>query len=366
MKNYKTYSDKFNDFSRDLLLAVLEKEGKNNVVVSPLSVIAALSMTARATGGNTREEILSCISDGQSLDEMISVLKGITLKAEKNGSLKNVNAVGVAQQIRDSINEEFIRSLKEDFNGELFASADLTEDVNRWVKENTKGMIDKLLDGPVVDLLACILNAVAFEAEWEEQCSEYDIFEDDFTNSDGSVTEVEMLDSKEKRFIESESYTGFLKPYKGCEYSFMALLPKHKTNRFMAHDLKSVNFTKLFNDSVEVPVKVVMPEFKYTFGGDISDVCRSMGIKQAFTPAADFSPMTTEWTKVDSIIHKAHIELDRMGTKAAAVTASVLTCGCAIIFEDETKHVTLDRPFVYAIMHNETGLPVFTGVVNQP
>lgn len=365
MKNYKTYTDKFNDFARDLLLAVMEIEGKNNVVVSPLSVIAALCMTARATSGNTREEILSCISDGRSLDETISVLKEIISKAEKNGSLKNANAVGVAQQIRDSINMEFIRSLKEDFNGELFASADLAEDVNSWVKKNTNGMIDKLIDGLVEDMIACILNAVAFEAEWEKQYSEDDIFEDDFTNADGSVTEVEMLESKEKRFIESDSYTGFLKPYKGCEYSFMALLPKHKTNRFMAHDLKSVNFTKLFNDSVKVPVNVVMPEFKYTCGGDISGVCRSMGMKLAFTPDADFSPMTTEWAKVDSIIHKAHIELDRKGTKAAAVTASMITCGCAIVFEDETKNVTLDRPFVYAIMHNETGLPVFTGVVNK-
>ena len=64
-------------------------------------------------------------------------------------------------------------------------------------------------------------------------------------------------------------------------------------------------------------------------------------------------------------IHKAHIELDRKGTKAAAVTAAMLTCGCALVFEDETKYVTLDRPFVYAIMHNETGLPIFTGVVNK-
>lgn len=365
MKNYKTYTDKFNDFARDLLLAVLEKEEKNNVVVSPLSVIAALCMTARATSGNTREEVLSCISDGRSLDEMISALKEIIEKTGKNGSLKNANAVGVAQQIGNSINEAFIRSLKEDFNGELFASDDLTEDVNSWVKENTNGMIDKLIDGPVADLIACILNAVAFEAEWEEQYRENDIFEDEFINADGSVTEVEMLASKEERYIESDSYTGFLKPYKGCEYSFMALLPKHKTNRFMAYDLKSVNFTKLFNDSIEVPVNVEMPEFKYTYGGDISDICRSMGMKQVFTPAADFSPMTTEWAKVDSIIHKAHIELDRKGTKAAAVTASMVVCGCALRFEDETKHVTLDRPFVYTIMHNETGLPVFTGVVNQ-
>ena len=145
----------------------------------------------------------------------------------------------------------------------------------------------------------------------------------------------------------------------------MALLPKHKTNRSMMNDLKSIDFTKLFNNNIYAPVDVRMPEFKYTYGGDISDICSSLGMKQAFTPSADFSPMTSERAKIDSIIHKAHIELDRRGTKAAAATA-VMMVGCAAPdMWDETKSVILDRPFIYAIMHNETGLPVFTGIVNQ-
>ena len=363
MNNYRTYMDKYNEFSRNLLLAVLEKEGMNNILVSPLSVIEALCTTARATGGNTRDEILSCISDGRSIDEMIRALKMLTVKAEKSGSLKIANAVAVAERIRDTINKDFVRSLKEDLGGELFASAELAEDVNNWVKKNTNGMIDKLLDGPVETLIACILNAVAFESVWEEQYSEEDIYEDDFTNADGTVAKVEMLSSQEESYIENLRYTGFLKPYKGGEYSFMALLPKNKTHRLMAHDLKSVNFTRLLRNSMEVSVNAVMPEFKYTYGGDITDICRAMGIKRVFTSGADFSPMTANPAMADSIIHKAHIELDRKGTKAAAVTAVMLAEGCA--FELETKYVTLDRPFVYAIMHNETGLPVFAGVVNQ-
>ncbi len=183
MKNYITYTDKYNDFSRTLLRAVAEKEKKGNVVVSPLSVIAALCMAARAAGGKTREEILSYISDGCSLDEMISVISDITERTQKTGELKNANAVGVAERIKDSINEDFVRSLKEDFDGELFASADMEKDVNNWVKEHTNGMIDKLLSGSVDDLIACILNAVAFEADWEEQYDEDDIRTDEFTNA---------------------------------------------------------------------------------------------------------------------------------------------------------------------------------------
>ena len=210
-----------------------------------------------------------------------------------------------------------------------------------------------------------IRNAVAFEADWKEQYDEDDIQTDEFKNADGFVTEVDMLCSKERNYLEDDNYTGFLKPYKGYEYSFMALLPKHKTNQFMMNDMKSIDFTKLFNNNIYAPVDVRMPEFKYTYGGDISDICSSLGMKQAFTPSADFSPMTSEWAKIDSIIHKAHIELDRRGTKAAAATA-VMMVGCAAPdMWDETKSVILDRPFVYAIMHNETGLPVFTGIMNQ-
>ena len=365
MKSYGRYTDKYNEFSRTLLRTVVGKEENKNVVISPLSVITALCLAARATGGSTREEILSCISDGMDLAETINAIREITEMVEKDGSLKNANAVGVAERIKSSIQEDFIRSLKEEFNGELFASANLTDDVNCWVNEHTDGMIDKLLESPVGDLIACILNAVAYDAEWEEEYWEDDISEDEFTNADGSVTEVEMLSSQEEKYIEDDHYTGFLKSYRGYEYSFMALLPKHKTNRFMMHDLKTVNFTKLFNESVDTPVNASIPEFKFTYGGDISDVCSSMGMTLAFTPNADFSPMTSEWAKVDNIIHKAHIELDRKGTKAAAATAVMVVEGAAPEFWDEIKTVYLNRPFVFAIMNNETGLPIFTGVVNQ-
>ena len=365
MKHCRTYADNYNYFAGTLLREAAGSADKQNVVVSPLSVITALCLTARAAGGRTREEILSCISGGQDLDDTIGAIREITAKAERTGELKNANAVGVAEKIGDKINEDFIRSLKEDFSGELFASADLTCDVNSWVNEHTNGMIDKLLDGPAGNLSTCIMNAVAFDAEWEKQYGDGDISEDEFTNADGSVTEVEMLRSREEVYIENDSCTGFIKPYKGCDYSFMALLPKHKTGSFMTHDLQTLNFANLFKSCAITPVIVSIPEFKFTYGGDISDICRSLGIEQAFTTAADFSPMTSEWVMVDSIIHKAHIELDRKGTKAAAATAVMVAVATAPGVRYEIKTVCLDRPFVFAIMNNETRLPIFTGVVNH-
>ena len=74
--------------------------------------------------------------------------------------------------------------------------------------------------------------------------------------------------------------------------------------------------------------------------------------------------MSGEWLKMDQIVHKAKIEVNRKGTIAAAVTMGVMDLGGAPDFEN-IRFVTLDRPFLYAVVHNETGLPVFAGMVNQ-
>ena len=66
---------------------------------------------------------------------------------------------------------------------------------------------------------------------------------------------------------------------------------------------------------------------------------------------------------IDSVMHKTHIELDKNGTKAAAVTYLVKAGSAAPT--EPPKEVYLDRPFLYAIVEESTGLPIFMGVVNN-
>lgn len=98
MKNYSTYTDKYNEFSRTLLRAIIEKEEKKNVVISPLSIIALLCLTARATAGNTREDFYIDIDNYntfftmdddtdkllKTLREHTKEIKGIKEVLEKN------------------------------------------------------------------------------------------------------------------------------------------------------------------------------------------------------------------------------------------------------------------------------------------
>ena len=224
-------------------------------------------------------------------------------------------------------------------------------------------MIAEIADETMKNMLACMINAVAFEKQWKTPYKEDDVYDDEFQAYTHLCEDVSMLHSNEDEYIENEYFTGFVKPYKGGEFDFMALKPKeYKDSYPLKAEPKRLDFTRLYRQRAKEEVMVALPEFRYDFSESLKELCDSYGIRTIFSDHADFSPMSREWLKVDDILHKAHIEVDRKGTKAAAVTASMMIGGALPDFDK--KRVILDRPFFYAIMHKSTGLPVFVGAVN--
>lgn len=359
------YAGKYNELTRALLLKFMDDKKGENLALSPMSIMLLLGIAADATAGVSRDEIMRVLGTNLSNDACMDVMKELQMAASESASLVSSNAVCVKNSISGSIKEEYKKHLKEWVDGEVFSSEHIVRDVNAWVSDKTRGMIPNAADDSMERMLAFLMNAVAFEAEWIDQYEEDDIYEGNFHNADGATSKVQMLESSEHDYIEDEFFTGFLKSYKDKKYALMALLPKKKkSGSFLRRAVKQIDFTALLNDAVPGKVIVTMPEFKYDFGEDLTGFCREFGIESIFTPQADFSPMSDEWLKMDSIIHKAHIEIDRKGTKAAAVTIGCVMAGCLPDFDD-IKFVHLDRPFVYAIMDTETKLPVFVGLYNQ-
>ena len=72
----------------------------------------------------------------------------------------------------------------------------------------------------------------------------------------------------------------------------------------------------------------------------------------------------SEPVKIGTVIHKTMIDVSREGTKAAAATVVMIDKAGAFYNPLEPYEINLDRPFVYAIVDNETGVPVFLGVQN--
>ena len=367
-----SYNERMNDMDErnlEMYNAITQKllsrfsEDNKNVVLSPLSSLILLSILADATKGQTRDEIIKALGCDENAEEIVEWLASVQKEFMDSDALTSTNAVCIREDIKNKITPGYEAHLQELFGGKLFTALNMVDAVNQWVNEKTNGMIPKIADESMNGMIASLMNAIAFDAKWAKKYESDDIDPGEFHNADGSCSEVTMLISTERKYIEDSYFTGFTKPYKDVGFSFMALLPKKKNPRFLSIALNHINISKLFNSRTDEKVVVYMPEYTFEYRKDLDGFCKEIGIEKVFSDNADFSPMMDEWLKVEKILHKAKIQVDRNGTKAVAVTAVIVCSGCAM--EDEYKMVELDRPFVFAIVHDATGLPAFVGVVNH-
>jgi serpin B len=372
------YSGKYNELMVKCL-KYFNTSDTENIVFSPYSILIILTLMMGQTAGATRQEIIDALGSDKTYERFFKMVHEMYRQCSEEqsvaddngehkggGSVTAANALFVRKDIRDSLNPEYLKKTGswQSLYTELFCSDSHVSDINAWVKEKTKGMITEIADDSISEVLFSLVNAVAFEAEWEEEYDEEYIKEGKFTNLDGSVSRVQYLDSLEETYIEDSLYTGFAKPYKGGEYSFVALLPRRKSAYALNRVIGSLDFNKIKSQMSFRNVDVRIPEFEGDFEENLTGFMKELGVRTAFTPEADYSSLSSEQLKLEYVIHKAHIEVDRQGTRAAAATMEICYAGEAPDF-DEMKYVNLDRPFVYAIVHNKTGLPVFTGVVKK-
>lgn len=363
MNRIEDYKEIYNEFTKQTLRILYTDNKDQNLIMSPFSVMMLLAIAATAVEGDARAEIINALSNDLNYEETIDVLCRMQNAFSEEGTLSSANAVCVQHNIEATINADYTEYLQKKFNGELFTSSDITSDVNKWIKKNTRGLIEKIADDSMRNTLACLVNATAFEGKWIQNYTQYDIEEDEFKNADGTISDVAMLKTTEQEYIEDDSVTGFVKPYKDIDFSFMALLPKKPSETAFKNVLEELDFSELHRKKNREDILVSLPEFDLLFEEDLTLCCQTLGINKIFSGQANFSPLSSEQIKIDSIVHKARIIVDRTGTKAAAATMGICIAGCAP--ETEYKIVELNRPFIYAIIHNKTGLPVFTGIVNE-
>lgn len=366
MKWLKIYDEN----SKRLLIDAFENSKFENVVCSPYSLSVLFGLLLSAAGGDTKKRIAKMLADS---DEAAKVLEFVDAVGKEVASLYDnarflsASAVCVKDEVLDFINEEFKNTLSDIFAGEIFGMGnDPLKHVNAWVNEKTEGMIERLLDECPCDVQAILVNAVTFNAKWKEPYEEENVcYESDFKNYDKTTAYVTKLYSNEESYVENEHFTGFTRPYEGGKYSFMALKPKRAGKKYMKEAIAALNLRECYEERYHADVQVYLPEFEISTGLELSQFCQSIGLKDAIGTEADFSDMVKDSAMlVDSIIQKAYIKVDRHGTKAAAATAEIMVTGAMPNF-DSIKYVDLDRPFVYAIFDNDTGLPLFAGVVNR-
>ena len=182
------------------------------------------------------------------------------------------------------------------------------------------------------------------------------------------MTDLVFLHSDESLWLEGESCTGFLKPYKSQRYAFAALLPAEGTTpEQLAASLDGGTLHGILADRKYEDVATSIPKFKVEYGAELKDLLEDMGMPLAFGQTADFSGLGNSQMgpiHIGSVAHKTFLELDEQGTKAAADTALELEAtSCA---PEEIREIILDRPFLYMLVDIRENGPFFLGIMNDP
>lgn len=355
------------DFSVKLLQQSLSENG--NTMVSPLSVELALAMTANGAENTTLQQFEKLLGGGMPAEQLNGQLYSLSkqLQNVKSGKVKLASSIWFRKAEGFTVNQPFLQT-NADYYGAAAYSADFddpgtADDMNRWIKENTDGLIDKMVDTIDADTMLYLFNTLLFDCEWEAIYHENQVYPSNFKTPGGEVS-AQFMASEEATYLkDGNKAEGFLKPYQGGQYSFLALLPNEKTD--VEDYVKSLTGEKLLNiqkNAKQEGVSAALPKFKSEYEITLNQPLQKLGLKKAFSDEAEFGRMSSTPLYVSKVKHKTYIEVAEKGTKAGAATSvEMKTMGIA-----SGKLVTLDRPFVYAVVDNATHLPLFIGVVTDP
>lgn len=370
------------------MLRTLYNEEEGNVLISPDSILTALSMLDEGADGKTRDQIQSVMKSSDNEKLAISI-KDFHERLEKFGDNSGYSAESTSTpghyKVANSIwlndgfeaKSDFIDFGKRYFSSEVTTTPfndDAVKEINDWVSDNTDNMIPNIINELSPEQKAVLINALSFEGNWEEPYDIWQVEEDTFTNSSGEKKNVEMLVGSDegKYYMEMKGGKGFIKDYlnvtgnSDSDISFFAFLPPEGTDiKDYISNLDGISLRSAYERRKERIVNTKLPKFNIDYGNSLNDALISMGMEDAFGEKADFSNMSNDPLCIDEVIHKTHIEVDENGTRAAAVTAEIMELNGMKEEKLKEEDIIFNRPFLYGIMDKKSGQPLFLGIADN-
>ncbi len=356
------------DFGGKLLVQVRE-EGENTLV-SPLSVLFCLAMCANGAEGDTLQEFLDALGGGVTLDELNgSCASLIEDYLSLEGSTECSIAGGLWIDERMTPNEDFLNRCADIYQAGAY-EADLdtqktVEQVNAWVKEQTRGMIDGILDEPLSpDAVLLLANALYLKNTWARKFDASDTYLGVFNPGTGETQETDYLHNgtRNEQYINTGSERGVVLPYDDGRLAFFALMPQDGDLSGYLAKWSGDTLPQVLSAAEDTLLSLSLPKFEAEWGGSLTEALVSLGLETAFDKGqAQFEGMgqADGPLYLSDVVHKTRIEVNEEGTEAAAVTAAIGDA-CSMP-APEPERLVLDHPFVYGIVDLERQVPVFLG-----
>ena len=360
-----------------------------NTVFSPASIAAALRMALCGARGKTAAEIAAALhlSGPEAAGEGLRLLSGGLAGASGAGDARDPGDGDAAVTLR-APNTMWVQAglaLLPEFTGQLREAAAVTvrhadfctapekacAEINQLIEEQTAGKITGLLGpgtiGPLTRLV--LANAVYLKAAWAYPFPAHATgdapFYPDGAGAGAAMTVQMMRHTADLSYLRGEGYQAVLLPYRASRLAMAVVLPDGPLSS-LAAPLAGRGLRGLLAAAERRRVALSMPRFRQRASFGLIPVLQQLGVDAAFTDRADFSGITVqERLVIGAVAHQAYINVDEQGTEAAAATAVAMRA-MAVMRAPEPVTMTVDRPFLFAIIEVASGLPLFLGQVTRP
>jgi serpin B len=362
-------------FAADLYRALSADAAET--VFSPVSVAAALQMALYGARGQTATELAGALHEtpdaaAEGLRATSAAVRDVAVGGSATLRAPNIAWVQSGLPLRPAFTSQLADSAAASVNQVGFAeNAEAARaEINRVIAEQTEEKITGLVPARAIDSATRLVltSAIYLKAAWADPFPEAATRDAPFY-PDGpdrpSLSVPMMRGTAARAYRHGDGYQAVVLPYLGGRLAMAVVLPDGPLAA-LRPAITAGGLSGLVAGTSRYQVTLFMPRFRLEAAFDLVPVLRRLGVEQAFTARADFSGITeAERLLINAIAHKAYVDVDEQGTEAAAATA--VTFRPTAAFRAPTPvTMTVNRPFLFVIIHTPTGLPLFVGQVRHP
>ena len=343
-----------------------------NLFISPLSIAMALGMTYNGAAGTTEDAMRAALElEGMSVAEVNESYRSlIKLLRELDPRVRFQIANSIWYLQGYSVEQAFLDANRTYYDATVealdFASPTAPTTINNWVSQQTRGVIDKIVDYIPDDMRLYLINAIYFKGDWTEQFDRGRTQPRPFRLLDGTTVNVQTMTHGKPVDLRATYRANALildLPYGGQAFSMTIVVPSDTVDvdRLVA-ELTLDQWNNWIASLGPSEAEVFLPKFKLTNDLLLIPSLEALGMGVAFDPqVADFTRIhSPSELFITEVKHKTFVNVDEEGTEAAAVTS----VGVGVTSAPPSFQV--DRPFLFALRENLSGTILFMGVIRDP
>lgn len=373
--NITGYEAALSPFLRAVTPVLLSGSGTQNRVCSPLSLYTALAMLAETTGGQAHDQVMTLLGadDLPALRQTVDALWNANYRDD--GTVRRTLAASIWLSEGLPYRRATVEALASVHHATScrvrMGSPEANAALQRWLNENTLNMLADQTAGVTMppETVMALASTAAFSARWKSEFDPARTTADVFHTPTGDTQILYLRADRRDTLWWGERFQAVALPFDMYGGEMWVILPDEGVtpDELLGDgDCLALLTGQGCANSQQMLIHLSLPRFDVSSQLELSSHLQTLGVTDAFTFDADFTPLTGDAIPValSRVQHDARVVIDEEGCKAAAYTVMLMAGAAAPREMDETDFV-VDRPFLFVIT-GAGGLPLFVGVVNTP